>query len=184
MILKIKKELFEWIILLNGILLFVIILNKNYSFDQVSGYSMFPTYTDKEFVVSDVNFKPSELEINDVIAFKYMEEKLSGDSSFSDIEPDGKDYEYHIKRIIAKPGDVVSFAQSELYVNDELVITDNSISIQDDVVLGEGEYYVVGDNYDNSYDSRSHGPIRFEDIEMKILFSHDNISDSIVDPRF
>lgn len=56
-----------------------------------------------------------------------------------------------IKRIVAVPGDTVDHWG-------------------DHIVLNDSQYYVVGDNINNSRDSRSFGPISSSDITGRLLF--------------
>lgn len=56
-----------------------------------------------------------------------------------------------VKRVVAGPGDVVDH-------------------LGDHIVLNDSQYYVVGDNINNSRDSRSFGPIDADDITGKLIF--------------
>ena len=74
--------------------------------------------------------------------------------------------QYFVKRIAAIPGDTVEFRDGILFVNGEAVNESyvdpehNRRSITTEPhLLGEDEYYVLGDNRDNSNDSRRIGPI-------------------------
>ena len=89
-----------------------------------------------------------------------------------------KDNKNFIKRIIAVPGDTLSIANSKVSVNGEVIKEDY---IYEDVfeggkmenceyVLGEDEYFVMGDNRNNSLDSRIFGVIHREDIIGTKLF--------------
>ncbi len=90
---------------------------------------------------------------------------------------------YSIKRIVAVPGDTVLIKNGKLYVNDEQFnsliadskITDPGIAAVP-LTLSEEEYFVLGDNRDESEDSRYEtiGNIKKEDILGRIWFDITN----------
>ena len=70
----------------------------------------------------------------------------------------------YIKRIIGTPGDQINIeSNGSIFVNDiELEIQNvNNTNNGDifDIKLSENEYFLVGDNRENSFDSRMFGPI-------------------------
>ena len=80
-----------------------------------------------------------------------------------------------LKRIIALPYDTVHIHNGRVYVNDQIVDeipTEYSGLADTPYTLGEGEYFVLGDNRSNSLDSRypDVGIIKKDQICEKIIF--------------
>jgi signal peptidase I len=68
---------------------------------------------------------------------------------------------YYVKRVVGVPGDKLYIKSGMLYVNGEVVeeyfndrIAEPGI-LENEVTLGEDEYFVIGDNCNSSEDSRS-----------------------------
>jgi signal peptidase I len=87
---------------------------------------------------------------------------------------DPTDGAYCVKRVVALPGEAVYFKNGRFFVNGkELsepylpdgVRTFTPEKIQDEMVaIGKDRYFVLGDNRNNSFDSRFYGPIPRENI--------------------
>lgn len=104
-------------------------------------------------------------------------------SRFSEYEDQDADTHY-IKRIVAGPGDEVKVVEYRAFVNGEPIGKDDQATNPEfhpmfpersgrefgPLKLGEGEYFVLGDNLPNSRDSRFYGPIHGEDIEGRAEF--------------
>jgi len=121
---------------------------------QVSGNSMYPTFFDKQYILTNIiALKFGKPQIGDVIVFK------------SPPDPE-KDY---IKRVIGTPGDTVMIKDGDVYVNGALL--DQSAYLKPTVKTYGGaflrenvpvtvppdSYFVLGDNRSGSSDSREWG---------------------------
>lgn len=81
-----------------------------------------------------------------------------------------------VKRIIGMPGETVSLYGGIVYINGQVLshqeyikeapLVESTVPIQ----LGAGQYFMMGDNRNNSDDSRNNGPISETDIEGRVLF--------------
>ena len=86
---------------------------------------------------------------------------------------------YYVKRVIAVPGDTVQIKDGVLYLNgeeyeeeiDSEVIQEAGLA-EEELTIGEDEYFVLGDNRNNSEDSRyaNIGNVKKEHIIGKAWF--------------
>ena len=107
----------------------------------IHGESMLPTYHDMQAVLMEVHVK--DYSYGDVIAFECQ----ALDAVL-------------VKRVAGCPGDVVEIRSGRLYVNGASLMQPAYIDIDyagiaaQQVTLGGGEYFVLGDNLAMSKDSR------------------------------
>lgn len=143
-----KKEIIDMIIYF-AIVLVVVGFIYNFVGQQVevSGASMENTLHDKNHLILEkVSYHFEDPERFDIIVFTPYE---------------NNDRLYYIKRIIGLPGETVQIIDSNIYINGELLeedygkdpIVDGGIA-KEPITLGEDEYFVLGDNRNNSKDSR------------------------------
>jgi len=132
----------------------------------VDGRSMQPTFEDSErLIVSRLHYLVTLPDRGDIIVFN------SVDLNDPDV--------MLIKRVIGLPGDTVRFTDQNVYVNDILLDEPyileacSEFRCEDAVtVLGEGEYFVMGDNRNNSQDSRRFGPVPISHIVGRVVFRY------------
>lgn len=97
--------------------------------------------------------------------------KLDTDYKYLDVIVFRSNDTTSIKRIIGVSGDRISIRNGKLYKNGIQLVDffDNVHFLNYDCVLKTDEYYVVGDNYIVSLDSRNYGAIQKKHIIGKIL---------------
>jgi signal peptidase I len=119
----------------------------------VDGASMDPTFADGEYlIVDELTYHFKSPERGSVLIFKYP------------IDP----RKYFIKRVIGLPGETVSIKDGQVTVvnaeNPEgITLEEPYVEFERNetatFVLGDGEYFVMGDNRAGSADSRLWGPV-------------------------
>ena len=84
-----------------------------------------------------------------------------------------------IKRIIGLPGERITIRGGFVYIDgqqldepylEEGMMTSEHSGEYADILLGDNEYYLLGDNRMNSRDSRDVGPVSRGEIEGKLFF--------------
>ena len=153
------KDSFKIIIF---VIIFLVIVVYVFSVAQVVGNSMNPTLKNKElFIVNKLKYRISNVKRGDIISLEYADTK------------------YLIKRVIGMPGDSIYIKNNKVYINGQ-VYEESYIPKDyeyDDFDLEEAfgyskipedMYFVLGDNRENSKDSREIGLVKKEEIIGKI----------------
>lgn len=121
----------------------------------VKGASMEPNFFDKEYLIIDeLSYRLRVPERGEVVVFKY---------------PDNPK-EYFLKRIIGLPGERIKIAEGQVTIynkaHPEGIILNEPYLPKDLLTVGEtitvlsdDQYFVMGDNRSNSYDSRRFGAV-------------------------
>lgn len=142
----------------------------------VVGDSMLPTFKNGEYLI---NYR---------LAYKNDEPEY-GDIVIIDLE-NGPEDGYLIKRVIGLPGDTIEIIDNELYVNgmkvDEPYILEKMRGTKDmTYILRKDEIFVMGDNRNNSLDSRVVGPINYKkEVRGKVVLRLFPFDQSFKEPWF
>lgn len=118
----------------------------------VSGASMEPNFYNGDYLlVDEIAYRLRSPERGEVVVFKYPGDHRS----------------YYIKRIIGLPGErvqvendhVTVYSGSDGKVLHESYLPSPNTTGDVDLTLKDGQYFVMGDNRNFSYDSRAWGPV-------------------------
>lgn len=130
---------------------------------RVYGTSMVPTFHEGNIVLVDkVFYKRGEPERNDIVVVDYRDAN--------------QNETFIIKRVVAVGGDHLEIKDNQVYLNGELLQEDyinGTMTNNEDMSIDipEGKVFVMGDNRNNSLDSRRLGYFDFEDdVIGKVFF--------------
>lgn len=114
---------------------------------EISGNSMYPTLKNGEKVKA---VKAKEIKRGDIVVIGNENNFLNGNYV---------DSSWVIKRVAAVEGDTVKSVDGVVYINDEVYVANTKdfpgvLKTSYEITLGRGEYFVIGDNFSVSKDSR------------------------------
>ena len=159
---KVMKEMISTLSYLLGVLCLTwLVITFVGQRTEVDGSSMEPMLSHGDnLIVDKITYRFRDPQRFDIIVFPFKYQENT----------------YYIKRIIGLPGETIQIdEQGNIYIDGEVleenygreIIEPDNIGIAaSPIVLGEDEYFVMGDNRNNSRDSREAivGNIRREDI--------------------
>jgi signal peptidase I len=116
---------------------------------KVEGTAMAPALNDGDLIIIDR--KPAKLERGDIVIFLYPEDPVKS----------------YIKRIVGLPNETIDIREGKVFINGQPLLEpyinpelDRSSRNLAPVTLAADSYFVIGDNRDNSSDSRIWGPLK------------------------
>jgi len=155
-IFTVLKEIIQTALISLGIFFFVYIFLIQPH--RVKGDSMLPNFHDGELLLTEkVSYHLYKPKRGDVVVFA---------------APGTRKVDY-IKRIIALPHETIKIDNGTIYINNQLLkepyetqSTEGSINM----IIGDNQYFVLGDNRGASSDSRSFGSIDQKSIKGRTFF--------------
>lgn len=124
----------------------------------VKGASMEPNFHDHEYlIINEIGYRVEDPSRGDIVVFRYPKDPS----------------QYFIKRIIGLPGEKIKIKDNKVYIyndkypngvalNEEVYLSEDTQTPyfgKSEFVLGDNEFFVMGDNREASLDSRKFGPV-------------------------
>ena len=161
--LSIREFIIDFVKLIVVIIIILFLMIYVVSITQVIGSTMSSTLENGDvLILNKFKYRFTDIKRGDIISLEYADTK------------------YLIKRVIGLPGDNISIKNNNLYLNDELyvenyldeglVYDDFDLSTLGYETIPNDMYLVLGDNREDSLDSREIGLISKDEVIGKVSF--------------
>jgi signal peptidase I len=179
---RVGREIIEAVVLAAVVFMLLQVTVRNF---KVDGSSMDPTLEDGQYLlVNRLVYLRVELDrLAKIVPFWKAGEGSSRHAihapkrgevivfEFPDSNPNNPRKDF-VKRVVGLPGETMRMFDGKVFVNEEVLdepyLSQKDHSNASEITLGEGEYYVLGDNRAHSNDSRSWGAVPEANIRGKV----------------
>lgn len=158
-----KQELWEWVkSLLIAFVLAMFIRHFFFQAFKIPSSSMEPTLQVGDHLIANkIGYRFREPRRGEVVIFRF---------------PDHRVRREFVKRLVGLPGEKVLISGGRIYIDGEPVteprLTDryyHKYNEAGEILVPEGQYFLLGDNSSNSYDSRHWGFVPESDLRGEAL---------------
>lgn len=147
-------------------MIFMIIIKSKFNPVTVVGPSMEPTLNDGDILRTSTSIDSDAIEYDTIVCFKKKGPQLI------------------IKRVVGLPGDTISFKDGRVIINGKIRIDGFPLMKEypkESIVLKENQYYCLGDNRNESADSRILGPVDISEITNIVVFNQTKSQNTLGD---
>lgn len=156
---NVAREIVETLVLTVAIFVLIRIPFQNF---RIEGFSMEPSLHTGQYII-----------VNRAL-YRWFSPPQRGDIIV--LNPENALDRDYIKRVIGLPGETVEVKQGRVYIDNQPLAEPYLARLgsysKPPLTLGPDEYYVLGDNRDNSNDSHTWGPLKRDHIEGKAWITY------------
>ena len=167
---KVLKAILRWAIEIAAVILLAFLLVHFCILrSSMIGSSMEDTLNNgQDILINKASYLVLSPKRNDIIAFRQITQQDADE-----------DYLINVRRVIGLPGEKLQIKDGSIYIDGEkqsekydMVKMQSGGQADSVITLGDGEYFVLGDNRNDSEDSRfrSFGMVKKENIIGKVIF--------------